>query len=67
MTTPACTGLRHPPPHLSMDDYAAWIQASLEQVDPIKAARQKAMQEQIAVPFRIRTKETSPAVLPLAP
>lgn len=55
MTRPARQSLRSPPPpHLTMDEYVAWIQASLQQVDPVKAARQKALQEQIATPFHIK-------------
>jgi hypothetical protein len=46
--------LRHPPPpRLTMDEYVAWIEATLQQADPVKVAQQKALQEQIKVPFRI--------------
>jgi hypothetical protein len=46
--------LRHPlPPRLTMDEYVVWIQSTLQQADPVKAARQKAIQEQITVPFRL--------------
>jgi hypothetical protein len=46
--------LRHPlPPRLTMDEYVVWIQSTLQQADPIKAARQKAVQEQITAPFQI--------------
>ena len=55
MTSPARQSLRPPPPpHLTMDEYVAWIQTSLQQVDPVKAARQKALQEQITTPFQIK-------------
>ena len=49
------------PPHLTMDEYVAWIQASLQQIDPIKAARQKAMQKQISVPFQIKDVVKAPS------
>lgn len=44
------------PPRLGMDDYAAFVTASLAQTDPEKAARQKAIEEQILAPFRLRSK-----------
>ena len=45
-----------------MDEYVTWIQAMLEQVDPVKASRQKALQEQITTPFRIIPPGQHPAV-----
>jgi len=46
--------LRHPPPpRLTMDEYVTWIEATLQQADPVKVARLKAIQKQIKVPFRI--------------
>ncbi len=40
-------------PHLSMDEYALFVADLLAQADPEKVARQKALEERIAVPFRI--------------
>ena len=46
--------LRHlPPPRLTMDEYVTWIEATLQQADPVKVARLKVIQKQIKVPFRI--------------
>jgi hypothetical protein len=36
-----------------MDEYVVWIQTTIQQADPVKAARQKAIQEHITAPFRI--------------
>ena len=63
MTATPQSTLHNPPPHLTMDEYVTWIQASLEHVDPAKAARQKAIQEQITVPFRIPKPEAPAAGL----
>ncbi|MCK5850437.1 MAG: hypothetical protein KAH23_05935 [Kiritimatiellae bacterium] len=41
------------PPRLSMDEYANFVEASLLKCDRAKAARQKEIEEQIQVPFRI--------------
>ncbi len=41
------------PPHLKSDDYAAFVMEVLARADPEKAARQKALEEQITVPFRL--------------
>jgi hypothetical protein len=50
--------LRHPlPPRLTMDEYVTWIEATLQQADPVKVAQQKAIQKQIKVPFRIARDE----------
>ncbi len=50
--------LQHPlPPRLTMDEYVTWIEATLQQADPVKAARQKTIQEQIKAPFRIARDE----------
>jgi len=63
MNATAPLGLRHPrPPHLTMDEYVVWIQATIQQADPVKAARQKSIQEHITAPFRIgRNEERSSA------
>ncbi|MFA4943113.1 MAG: hypothetical protein WC789_00240 [Lentisphaeria bacterium] len=55
------------PPHLTMDEYAAWIQASLQQLDPVKAVRQKAMQEQISAPFQLKDAGEAPPSKPPSP
>jgi len=45
-----------------MDEYVVWIQATIQQADPVKAARQKSIQEHITAPFRIgRNEERSSA------
>jgi len=62
MTPPAPPTSFQAPPHLTMDEYVTWIQAMLEQVDPVKASRQKALQEQITTPFRIIPPGQHPAV-----
>jgi len=50
--------LCHPlPPRLTMAEYGAFVQASLDRTDPGKAARQKAIEERIVVPFRIAPPE----------
>ena len=41
-----------PPPTLTMDEYADFIMDSLAHADPDKVLRQKAIEEQIRVPFR---------------
>lgn len=41
------------PPRLSMDDYADFVEASLRESDPARAARQKALEERIRTPFRM--------------
>jgi hypothetical protein len=41
------------PPHLSMDEYADFVEASLRDCDPAHAARQKDLEKRIRTPFRI--------------
>ncbi len=54
------------PPHLEMDDYAEFVAASLAQTPPEKAARQKAIEEQVAVSFSLNENDVVSAtcVLP---
>ena len=40
-------------PRLGMDEYLAFLVESMAQHDPTKAARQKALEERITVPFRL--------------
>lgn len=40
------------PPRLSMDEYADFVEASLRESNPIRAARQKALEERIMTQFR---------------
>lgn len=44
------------PPHLSMDEYVAFIEAAILDHDPRMVARQKSIEENIMVPFRIHPK-----------
>ena len=41
------------PPHLSMDEYVDFVEASLRDCDPVRAARQKDLEKRIRTPFRI--------------
>ncbi len=41
------------PPRLSMDEYVDFIEASIRTTDPILAARQKDLEEQITERFRL--------------
>ena len=41
------------PPHLKADDYASFVTELLAHADPVKVARQKALEERITVPFRL--------------
>jgi len=41
------------PPRLSMDQYADFVEDSLRNCDPVRAARQKEMEERIRTPFRM--------------
>ena len=41
------------PPRLSMDEYADFVEASLRESDPARAARQKELEERIRTPFRM--------------
>jgi len=36
-----------------MDEYADFLEASLREVEPARAARQKELEERIRVPFRL--------------
>ncbi len=37
-----------------MDEYVAFLSESMSHADPAKVAKQKALEERITVPFRIR-------------
>lgn len=41
------------PPHLSMDEYVDFIEASIKEANPVFAARQKNIEEQITHPFQL--------------
>ncbi len=41
------------PPRLGMDEYVSFVADSLSRTDPVKVARQKAIEEQIQTPFRL--------------
>jgi hypothetical protein len=41
------------PPRLSMDEYADFVEASILESDPVRAARQKDLEERIMAPFRM--------------
>jgi len=45
-------------PRLSMDEYASFVEVSLRDFEPRRAARQKELEERIRVPFRIEEKRT---------
>ena len=47
------TTLNSLPPRLSMDEYAAFVEASLRESTPAHVARQKELEERIRTPFRI--------------
>jgi len=40
-------------PRLGMDDYVAFLAESMVWANPVKVARQKAVEERITVPFRL--------------
>ena len=42
------------PPRVNTADYLAFVSELLARADPAKAARQKTLEERIAVPFRLR-------------
>lgn len=42
------------PPRLNAADYLAFVAELLARADPAKVAKQKAIEERITVPFRIR-------------
>jgi len=41
------------PPRLSMDEYVDFVEISLREVAPARAARQKKLEERIRAPFRL--------------
>lgn len=41
------------PPHVKADNYALFVAELLAHADPVKVARQKAVEERITVPFRL--------------
>ena len=45
--------LNPPPPRLSMDEYADFVEASLRESDIARVARQKELEKRIRVPFCI--------------
>lgn len=40
-------------PHVGMDDYLAFVTELLSHADPLKASRQKELEERIDVPFTL--------------
>ena len=48
------------PPRLSMDEYADFLEASLRDCDPARAAWQKGLEERIQTPFRMGGRHTGP-------
>jgi hypothetical protein len=42
------------PPHLEMEAFVNFVDASIAAADPAKAARQKNIEERITVPFHFR-------------
>jgi hypothetical protein len=48
------------PPHLSMDEYVEFVEASMLLVDPEKARLQKQLEEDIQVMFSLKNPPTSP-------
>ena len=42
-----------------MDEYADFVEASLRECNPVHAKRQKAIEEQIKMPFRIPEEGTA--------
>ena len=45
--------LSPPPPRLSMDQYADFVEASLRESDPVRVAQQKELEERVRMPFRM--------------
>jgi hypothetical protein len=45
--------LNPPPPRLSMDEYADFVEASLRESNMARVARQKELEERVRMPFRI--------------
>ena len=45
--------LNPPPPRLSMDEYADFVEATLRQSDMVCVARQKELEERVRMPFRM--------------
>lgn len=50
--------LNPPPPRLSMNEYADFVEASLRDVDVVRVARQKGLEERVRMPFRIKEDNT---------
>ncbi len=46
------------PPHLSMDEYAEFVEKTMKECDWDKSARQKKIEKQIKVPFSLNRKFT---------
>ena len=42
------------PPHLSMDEYAEFVEKTMKECDWDKSARQKKIEKQIKVPFSLQ-------------
>ena len=47
------SALNHPPPRLSMDEYADFVEDSLREADMVRVTRQKELEERVKVPFRM--------------
>ena len=47
------------PPRLSLKQYCKFIADNLKRVDPVKAKRQKAIEEDIKVPFSLPPRRTA--------
>ena len=47
------------PPRVNAADYLAFVTELLARADPVKVAKQKALEERIAVPFRIQSEASS--------
>ena len=45
--------LNPPPPRLSMDEYADFVEAALRESDMVRVVKQKELEERIRIPFRI--------------
>jgi len=42
-----------PPPHLSMDEYVDFVEASIWDANPVFADKQKSIEKRILQPFRL--------------
>ncbi len=60
MSRPRST-LKHPPPRLSMDEYAEFVEASLRECDPARVARQKKLEKNIRARFCLAPKTSTTA------